>query len=77
MLARIARIGRSAAGGRVDYEGHPGGGGKPQAGLLQEYVELLALIRDVGIDRAQFRAILGLNPKTLPTGDDNRHPPIQ
>jgi hypothetical protein len=45
--------------------------------LLQEYMELLARIRDVGIDRAQFRAILRLNPETPLTGDDNPLPPIQ
>jgi hypothetical protein len=52
-------------------------GGEPQAALLREYAELLALIRDVGIDRAQLHAILGLNPETLPAGDDNPHPPIR
>ena len=72
----LSRAARSAAGGRADQEGHRSGGGKPQAALLQEYAELLALIRDVGIDRAQLRAILGLNPETLPVGDDNPHPPI-
>ncbi len=71
----LSRIALSAAGGRADHEGHQGG--IPQAALLQEYVELLALIRDAGIGRAQLRAILGLNPETLPTGDDNPHPPIQ
>ena len=73
----LSRAARSAAGGRADHEGHGGRGGKPQAALLQEYAELLALIRDAGIDRAQLHAILGLNPETLPTGDDNPHPPIQ
>ena len=73
----LSRTARSAAGGRADHEGHRGGGGKPRAGLLQEHVELLALIRDAGIDRAQLCAILGLNPETLPTGDDNPHPPTQ
>ena len=72
----LSRAARSAAGGRADHEGHRGGGGKPQAALLQEYAELLALIRDARIDRGQLRAILGLNPETLPTGDDP-HPPIQ
>ena len=70
----LSRAARSAAGGRADHEGHRG---KPQAGLLQEHVELLALIRDAGIDRAELCAILGLNPETLPAGDDNPHPPIQ
>jgi len=62
---------RSAAGGRADREGSRGGRGEPQAALLQEYVELLALIRDVGIDHAQLCAILGLDPETLLAGDDN------
>jgi hypothetical protein len=73
----LSRASRSAAGGGADHEGHRDGNGKPQAALLQEYAELLALIRDAGIDRAQLCAILGLNPEILPAGDDNRHPPIQ
>lgn len=71
----LSRASRSAAGGRTDHEDHRDGSGKPQAALLQEYAELLALIRDAGIDRAQLCAILGLNPEILPAGDDNRHPP--
>ena len=73
----LSRAARSAAGGRADHEGHPGGDGKPRAALLRERAELLALIRDAGIDRAQLRAILRLNPETLPAGDDNPRPPIQ
>ena len=73
----LSRVARGAAGGCADHEGHRGGGGEPQAALLQEYAELLALIRDAGIDRAQLRAILGLDPETLPVGDGNPHPPIQ
>jgi len=73
----LSRAARGAAGGRADHEGHRGGGGKPQAAPLQEYAELLALIRDAGIDRAQLCAILGLNPETLPPGDGNPHPPVQ
>ena len=69
---------RSAADSHTDHhEVRRGGDGKPQAGPLQEYVELLALIRDAGIDRAELCAILGLDPETLPTGGDNPHPPIQ
>jgi ESX-1-secreted protein regulator len=34
-----------------------------QAGLLQEQVELLAMIRDAHIDTGQLRAILGLSPE--------------
>ena len=73
----LSRAARSAAGGHADHEGLRGGGGKPRAGLLQEHVELLALIRDARIDRAQLRAILGLPPETLPAGDGNPHPPVQ
>jgi hypothetical protein len=72
----LSRIARSATGGRADHEGHRSGGGKRQAALLQEYAELLALIRDAGIDRAQLHVILGLDPETLPVGDGNPHPPI-
>jgi hypothetical protein len=73
----LSRAARSEVGGRADHEGHRAGGGKPQAGLLQEHVELLAVIRDAGLDRAELRAMLGLNPETLPAGDDSPHPPIQ
>ena len=72
----LSRIARSAAGDRADHEGHRDGGGERQAAQLQELVELLVLIRDAGIDRAQLCAILGLDPETLPTDDDNLHPPI-
>ena len=34
-----------------------------QAGLLQEQVELLAIIRDAHVDTEQVRAILGLSPE--------------
>ena len=73
----LNRAVRSAAGGRTDHEGRWGGGGKPQAALLQEYAELLALIRDAGIDRAQLCALLGLDPETPSAGDGDPHPPIQ
>ena len=72
----LSHVARSAAGRRADHEGRQGGGSKPQAGLLHEYAELVALIRDACIDRAQLRAILGLNPETLPAGDDTPHPPV-
>ena len=36
-----------------------------QAGLLQEQVELLAMIRDARVDAGQLRAILGLSPEAL------------
>ena len=68
----LSRAARSAAGGRADHEGHRGGVGKPQAAPLQEYAELLALIRDAGIDRAQLCTILGLNPETLPPATATR-----
>jgi hypothetical protein len=71
----LSRAARSTAGGRTDHEGHQGGGGTPHAASLQEYAELLALIRDAGIDRARLCAILGLNPETLPDGDGDPHPP--
>jgi transcriptional regulator with XRE-family HTH domain len=34
-----------------------------QAGLLQEQVELLALVRDAGVTSAQLRTLLELNPE--------------
>jgi hypothetical protein len=73
----LSRAARSAAGGRADHKGHRGESGKPQTAPLQEYAELLALIRDADIDRAQLRAILGLNPETLSASDGNPHPPVQ
>jgi hypothetical protein len=73
----LSRIAHSAAGGRADHQGHRGGGGEPRATLLHEYAELLALIRDAGIDHTQLCAILGLNPETPLAGDDDPHPPIQ
>jgi hypothetical protein len=66
----------SAASGRADHGGHRGGGGKPQVALLQEYAELLALIRDAGIDRAELCALLGLDPETPSAGDGKPYPPI-
>ena len=33
-----------------------------ETGLIQEQVELLAMIRDAGIDSAQLRTILGVSP---------------
>jgi hypothetical protein len=73
----LSRAARRDAGGRADPGGRRGAGGKPQAALLQEYAELLALIRDAGIDHAQLCAILGLDPETESTGDDNPQSPIQ
>ena len=73
----LSRAARSAADDRADHEGHRGGDGEPRAALLQEYVALIALIRDAGIDRAELRVILELNPEILPAGGDNPHPPIQ
>ena len=43
-----------------------------QAGLLQEQVELLAMIRDARVDAEQLRAILGLSPRS-PPGDHRPH----
>jgi hypothetical protein len=73
----LSRAARSAAGSRADHEGHRAEGSKPRATPLQEYAELLALIRDAGIDPARLCAILGLHPETLPTDNDNPYPPIQ
>ena len=73
----LSRVARSAAGGRADQEGHWGGDSAPRAALLQEYVALITLIRDAGIDRTELRVILELNPETLPAGGDTPHPPIQ
>ena len=73
----LSRAACSTADGRADREGRRGGGGKPQAALRQEYADLLALIRDAGLDRAQLSAILGLEPGTLPAGDHNPHSPIR
>jgi hypothetical protein len=73
----LSRIARSAEDGRADDHGHRDRSGKPQAALLQEYAELLALIRDTGIDRAQLGAFLGLDPETPSIGDENPHPGTQ
>ena len=71
----LSRAARSAAGGHADHESPRGGTGQPQTPLLKEYAELLALIRDAGIDRTRLRAILGLDPETLPPDGDNPHRP--
>ena len=39
-------------------------------GLLQDQVELLALVRDAGITSAQFRALLGLDDEGRKTFAD-------
>lgn len=70
----LRHIARSAAGGWTDHEGHRDGGGRPLAGLLQEYMDLITVIRDTGMDPAQLRALLGLNPETRPPGGDNPDP---
>jgi hypothetical protein len=73
----LSRAVRSAADDRADHEGHRGGDGDPRPALLQEYAALIALIRDAGIDRAELRAILKLNPGILPADGDTPHPPLQ
>jgi hypothetical protein len=61
----LSRVAPSAAGGPTDHQGHRGGS-KPQ-----EYTELLAFIRAVGIDRAQLHAILELNMERQHVKDIN------
>ena len=73
----LNRIAHSVEGGCADDEGHRDRSGKPQPALLQEYAELLALIRDTGIDHAQLGAFLGLDPETPSIGDENPHPRTQ
>jgi hypothetical protein len=73
----LRHIARRAAGGRTDHEDHRGEGGRPQAALLQEYAELITLIRYAGMEPARFRALLGLDPETLPVSDDNPDPPAR
>ena len=68
---------RRTSDDRSNYEGQRGGDGDSPAALLQEYVKLIALIRNASIDRAELRVILKLNPETLSTGGDTPHPPIQ
>lgn len=57
-----------------------------QAGLLQEQVELLAMIRDADIDAFELRTILGLSPQArkaitdliaVTVGDDARRRAVQ
>ena len=73
----LRHVACSAAGDCTDHEGHRGGVGRHQAALLQEYTELIAVIRDTGIDSAQLRVLLGLKPQVLPPGDDNPDPPMR
>lgn len=73
----LSRAARSAADDRADHEDNRGGHGDPGAALLHGCVALIALIRDVGIDRAELRAILELNPEILSADGDISHPPIQ
>jgi len=73
----LSRAARSAADDRSDHDGHRGRDGDPRAPLLQEYVALIALIRNVGIDHAELRAILELNPETASAGGDPPHSPGQ
>ncbi len=58
--ASIQRLwpGRSASLPLSSFEGYT-----EQAGLLNEQVELLALVRDARISSAQLRAILALSPQ--------------
>jgi hypothetical protein len=66
---------RSVAGDGADRG--VGRGNDPHGALLQEYAELIALIRDGGIDRARLRGILGLNPETQSADRGSPHPPAR
>lgn len=72
----LSRAARSAADDRAGHEDYRGGKGDPRAALLQEYVALIALIRDSGIDRVDLRVILKLGPEILSVGGDTPHRPI-
>jgi hypothetical protein len=72
----LSCVARSATGGCADRQGRQGEDGKTQAALFQEYAELLALIRDSGIDRDQLDAILRLNPQIRSAGDGKPRPPV-
>jgi hypothetical protein len=73
----LSRAARRASDDHADHEGQQDGDGDPPAALLQEYVKLIALIRNAGIDRAELRVILKLNPETPSAGGDPPHPPVQ
>jgi hypothetical protein len=66
VLRRMASL---VASGRAGREGQREGRGNDQARVLQEQVELLALLRDADIDQAQLRAFPGVDPDS----DDTRH----
>jgi hypothetical protein len=68
---------RDAADDRADHECSRDGDSEPRAARLQEYAELIALIRDVGIDRAELGMILELNPEIPPADGDTPHPPTR
>lgn len=73
----LSRVARSAEGGSHDNEdGCRDGTGTPQTGLFREHAELLALIRDTGIDRAQLSAILGLDTEAPAADGGNSRPPV-
>jgi hypothetical protein len=54
----LRRMAYSTEYGRAGHEGQREGLGEDQAGVLQEQVRLLALIRDADIDQAHLRAFL-------------------
>src|ERR1700678_4505751 len=72
----LNRATHSATGGRTDHQGHRDGSGEPQP-ALQQYVKLLALIRDAGIDPARLGATLGRTPEALRPTVATHLPPIQ
>lgn len=73
----LRRATRGAADDRADHKDHRGGDGDPRAAQLQEYVALIALIRDTGIDRAEIRMILELTPESLSADGGTPEPPTQ
>jgi hypothetical protein len=57
----LRRMAHGTLYGRAGREGQREGRGEDQARVLQEQVELLALVRDAGIDQAQLCAFLGID----------------
>lgn len=49
--------------GRAGHDGQRDGRGQEQARVVQEQVQLLALIRDANMDQVQLRAFLGADDR--------------